>query len=83
MNIEAGQIREKMYNALKYNDTWELFSNHGEGDDAHANSLEAVHDDIHVIVGYGRIPGHMTHPYFAGKCLAYCSCPLTEYGAKL
>ncbi|KAF9447414.1 tyrosinase [Macrolepiota fuliginosa MF-IS2] len=65
MKIEAPQIRDKTYSMLKYNDSWELFSNHGVYDDAHANSLEAVHDDIHVIVGYGRIRGHMTQPLFA------------------
>ncbi|KAJ3565570.1 hypothetical protein NP233_g7549 [Leucocoprinus birnbaumii] len=65
MGIEADQIREKTYNMLKFNDNWEFFSNHSVGDDQHANSLEAVHDDIHGIVGYGKIPGHMTVPFFA------------------
>lgn len=71
MGIEAGQIREKTYNMLKFNETWEWFSNHGVGDDQHANSLESVHDDIHVIVGYGQIQGHMTNPFFAGMCFIH------------
>ncbi|KXN83343.1 Polyphenol oxidase 2 [Leucoagaricus sp. SymC.cos] len=65
MSLEADQVREKTYNMLKFNENWDLFSNHAEFDDQHANSLEAVHDDIHGIVGYGQIRGHMTHPYFA------------------
>jgi tyrosinase len=70
MGIEADQIREKTYNMLKFNESWELFSNHGEFDDQHANSLEATHDDIHGIVGYGQIRGHMTDPSFAGRTLS-------------
>jgi len=51
---------------LKDNTTWELFSNHGYNpDQAHANSLESVHDHIHVVVGYGEERGHMTHPFWA------------------
>ncbi|KAF5359836.1 hypothetical protein D9756_003579 [Leucocoprinus leucothites] len=65
MGIEGDQIREKTYNMLKFNDNWELFSNHAEGDDQHANSLEAVHDDIHGVVGFGQTRGHMTVPFFA------------------
>ncbi|XP_006459626.1 tyrosinase [Agaricus bisporus var. bisporus H97] len=65
MRLEEGQIREKTYNMLKFNDAWERFSNHGISDDQHANSLESVHDDIHVMVGYGKIEGHMDHPFFA------------------
>lgn len=53
---------------LKDNNTWELFSNHGYNpDQAHANSLESVHDHIHVAIGYGEERGHMTHPYWAGE----------------
>jgi tyrosinase len=69
MGLEAGQLREKTYNMLKFNETWEMFSNHGISDDQHANSLESVHDDIHAIVGYGETLGHMDQPFFAGNCL--------------
>lgn len=72
MRLEEGQIREKTYNMLKFNDAWERFSNHGISDDQHANSLESVHDDIHVMVGYGKIEGHMDHPFFAGNVIIKC-----------
>lgn len=60
---------------LKFNDNWELFSNHGEFDNSHANSLEGVHDDIHGFVGRGETRGHMNHAFFAGKhilCRSQC-----------
>ncbi|EKM78930.1 hypothetical protein AGABI1DRAFT_114468 [Agaricus bisporus var. burnettii JB137-S8] len=65
LDLEADSTREKTYNMLKFNANWEAFSNHGEFDDTHANSLEAVHDDIHGFVGRGAIRGHMTHALFA------------------
>lgn len=60
-------IRDKTYKMLKDNDSWELFSNHGMLGETHANSLEAVHDDIHSFVGYGQSRGHMAHPFWAGE----------------
>jgi tyrosinase len=70
LDLEAESTREKTYDMLKFNDNWESFSNHGELDDSHANSLEAVHDDIHGFVGRGAVRGHMTHALFAGTCLS-------------
>jgi len=65
MQLDADNTRDSTYKMLKDSDTWELFSNHGVGDESHANSLEAVHDHIHVIVGFGEERGHMTHPFWA------------------
>ena len=44
--------------------TWPAFSNHDVGDGGSAsNSLEAIHDGIHVAVGGN---GHMSDPAVAG-----------------
>jgi len=67
MELDADSTRESTYNMLKYNYTWELFSNHGKHDQAHANSLEKVHDRIHLAVGLNEEggSGHMSHPFWA------------------
>ena len=45
--------------------TWAAFSNHTVGDGGStSNSLEAIHDGIHVDVGGN---GHMADPSVAGK----------------
>ncbi|KAG7085489.1 hypothetical protein E1B28_003052 [Marasmius oreades] len=57
------QIRSTTYNMLTRVDTWPAFSNHTVGDGgSSSNSLEAIHDGIHVDVG-GR--GHMSDPSVA------------------
>ena len=45
--------------------TWPAFSNHTVGDGgSSSNSLEAIHDGIHVYVGGN---GHMSDPSVAGE----------------
>jgi hypothetical protein len=55
---------------------WELFSNNGMHNDMiglHNNSIEAIHDDIHMLSGKGHslngvyVRAHMTDLAFAGK----------------
>lgn len=61
---------------LSFETTWEYFSNNGMRYDRaglHNNSLEAVHDDIHMFSGKGHslngvfVRAHMTDLAFAGK----------------
>ncbi|KAF5391307.1 hypothetical protein D9757_001938 [Collybiopsis confluens] len=57
------QIRTKTYNLLTRVHTWPAFSNHTPGDGGSAsNSLEGIHDGIHVDVGGN---GHMSDPSVA------------------
>jgi hypothetical protein len=58
--------------------TWPEFSNHTPGDGGTSNSLEAIHDGIHVDVG-GR--GHMSNTAVAGNALSrhpVSGTPLTQ-----
>ena len=53
------------YNLLTRVHTWPAFSNHSVDDGgSSSNSLEAIHDGIHVDVG-GQ--GHMADPSVAGE----------------
>ncbi|EJF63238.1 photo-regulated tyrosinase [Dichomitus squalens LYAD-421 SS1] len=57
-------IRSKTYNLLTRVHTWPAFSNHTRDDGgSSSNSLEAIHDGIHVDVGGD---GHMADPAVAG-----------------
>jgi len=57
-----GDVRSSTYNLLKLVHTWPAFSNHTPGDGgSSSNSLEAIHDEIHVHVG-----GHMGNSAVAG-----------------
>ncbi|KAJ7264514.1 tyrosinase [Mycena haematopus] len=58
------QVRSKTYNLLSRVHTWPAFSNHTPGDGGStSNSLEAIHDGIHVDVGGN---GQMADPSVAG-----------------
>jgi tyrosinase len=47
--------------------TWPAFSNHTAGDGgSSSNSLEAIHDEIHGIIG-----GQMGYPIVAGSSLCF------------
>ncbi|KAF5372536.1 hypothetical protein D9758_005295 [Tetrapyrgos nigripes] len=57
------QITSTTYNMLTRVNTWPAFSNHTVGDGgSSSNSLEAIHDGIHVNVGGN---GHMSDPSVA------------------
>ncbi|KAJ8091668.1 hypothetical protein AAF712_005919 [Marasmius tenuissimus] len=57
------QIRAATYSMLTRVRTWPAFSNHTVGDGgSSSNSLEAIHDNIHVYVGGN---GHMSDPSVA------------------
>jgi len=58
---EQSHIRDSTYNLLTRVHTWPAFSNHTVGDGgSSSNSLEAIHDGIHVDVG-----GDMSDPSVA------------------
>lgn len=58
-------ITTSTYSMLTRVHTWAAFSNHTVGDGGStSNSLEAIHDGIHVDVGGN---GHMSDPAVAGK----------------
>jgi tyrosinase len=57
------QLTTKTYNLLSRVHTWPAFSNHTPDDGgSSSNSLEAIHDEIHVTVGGN---GHMSDPAVA------------------
>ncbi|KAA1472059.1 photo-regulated tyrosinase [Dentipellis sp. KUC8613] len=57
-------VTSKIYNLLTRVHTWPAFSNHTPGDGgSSSNSLEAIHDGIHVDVGGN---GQMSDPSVAG-----------------
>ncbi|VDC02339.1 unnamed protein product [Peniophora sp. CBMAI 1063] len=63
MESEQEQITQKTYFMLTQLHTWPEFSNHTASEGASANSLEAIHDGIHVDVGGA---GQMSDPSVAG-----------------
>ncbi|KAH9980147.1 photo-regulated tyrosinase [Lactifluus volemus] len=63
LESSQGDITSSTYNLLTQVHTWPEFSNHTPGDGGTSNSLEAIHDGIHVDVG-GR--GHMSNTAVAG-----------------
>ncbi|KZV69786.1 Di-copper centre-containing protein [Peniophora sp. CONT] len=63
MQSEQEQITQKTYYMLTRLHTWPEFSNHTASEGASANSLEAIHDGIHVDVGGA---GQMSDPSVAG-----------------
>ncbi|KAI0770097.1 photo-regulated tyrosinase [Fomes fomentarius] len=64
LRAEQGDITSKTYNLLTRVRTWPAFSNHSvEDGGSSSNSLEAIHDGIHVDVGGN---GHMADPAVAG-----------------
>ena len=71
-------IRSKTYNMLTRVTTWPAFSNHTVGDGGStSNSIEAIHDDIHVYVGGD---GQMGDRAVAGKVLFCARIPFNSYG---
>lgn len=64
----ARQARTDTYNCLTRLQEWDAFSNHTTGGSAYANSLESIHDTMHVKIG-GLTPwaGHMSDTGVAGK----------------
>ena len=70
---DQSQITTSTYNMLTRVHTWPAFSNHSIGDGgSKTNSLEAIHDNIHVDVGgleleEENIVGHMSDPSVAGE----------------
>ena len=67
------QLRIKTYNMLTRLVSWEYFSNHtAKQSPPVANSLEAIHDDVHNLVGgLEPFPGHMSDTSLAGECILY------------
>ncbi|KAI0754754.1 photo-regulated tyrosinase [Daedaleopsis nitida] len=64
LQAEQSDITSKTYNLLTRVHTWPAFSNHTPDDGgSSSNSLEAIHDGIHVDVGGN---GHMSDPAVAG-----------------
>jgi tyrosinase len=63
MRAEQDQITQQIYYMLTRLHTWPDFSNHTAGEGDPANSLESIHDGIHVNVGGG---GHMSNAGVAG-----------------
>ncbi|KAI0712434.1 photo-regulated tyrosinase [Earliella scabrosa] len=64
LRADQADVTSKTYNLLTRVHTWPAFSNHDVGDGGSAsNSLEAIHDGIHVAVGGN---GHMSDPAVAG-----------------
>ncbi|KAJ3823763.1 tyrosinase [Lentinula raphanica] len=60
----GSQLRTKTYNLLTRVHTWPAFSNHTPDDGgSSSNSLEGIHDGVHVDVGGA---GHMSDPSVAG-----------------
>ncbi|EMD31424.1 hypothetical protein CERSUDRAFT_163071 [Gelatoporia subvermispora B] len=55
------QIRTQMYYCLVTLETWDSLSNHTANPDSRdiAGSLEAIHDDMHVLIGGTKPTGHM------------------------
>ena len=63
LSSSQNDITSSIYNVLTRVRTWPAFSNHTAGDGgSSSNSLEAVHDEIHVLVA-----GDMGDPAVAGK----------------
>ena len=63
LKSRQSQLKQKTYSLLKNVHTWDALSNNTPGDDESAsNSLEAIHDSIHVSVG-----GHMGDSAVAGR----------------
>ncbi|KAK2467605.1 hypothetical protein APHAL10511_000460 [Amanita phalloides] len=56
------QITDNTMAMLHLVHDWPNFSNHRDSGDSHTNSLESVHDNIHVYVGGN---GHMSYPTVA------------------
>lgn len=56
-------ITDCIFYTLAFTYTWDEFSNHTSSSGAY-NSLEAIHDTIHDLVGGG---GHMGDPGYAGR----------------
>ena len=65
MKSAQNDIRSKTYNLLAHVKEWPAFSNHTPGDGgSNSNSLEAIHDSIHVDVGGS---GHMGNALLASE----------------
>lgn len=65
LRASQSDITSSTYSMLTRVHTWTAFSNHTVGDGgSSSNSLEAIHDGIHVDVGGN---GHMSDPSVAGK----------------
>ena len=65
MASAQSNITSSTYNMLTRIHTWPAFSNHTPGDGgSQSNSIEGIHDGIHVDVGGG---GQMSDPSVAGE----------------
>ncbi len=63
LSSAQSDLTQSTYNLLTRVNTWPAFSNHTPGDGgSSSNSLEAIHDEIHGIVG-----GQMGDPAVAGR----------------
>ena len=70
-------ITSKTYSMLTRVTTWPAFSNHTVGSGgSNSNSIEAIHDDIHVYVGGN---GQMGDPAVAGKVLFCARIPFNSH----
>ncbi|KAI0647845.1 photo-regulated tyrosinase [Trametes meyenii] len=63
LRANQSSVTSTTYFMLTRLHTWPAFSNHTAGNGGGANSLESVHDGIHVMVGGG---GHMSSTEVAG-----------------
>ena len=71
-------IRSNTYSMLTRVTTWPAFSNHTVGDGGStSNSIEAIHDGIHLFVGGS---GHMSDQAVAGKVLFCARIPFNSHG---
>lgn len=69
LQSSQNDIKSSTYSMLTRVHTWTAFSNHTVGDGgSSSNSIEAIHDGIHVDVG-GR--GHMADPSVAGALFLF------------
>ncbi len=63
-NAQRGTT-QATYDMMTRVKSWAAFSSHTVGDGgSSSNSVEAIHDNIHVLVGGN---GHMSDPSVAGK----------------
>ena len=62
-----GDLTSSTYRLLSRVHTWPAFSNHTPGDGgSSSNSLEAIHDEIHGVIG-----GQMGDPAVAGTSFCF------------
>lgn len=67
LNSTFPTTKDNTYDMLTRLHNWPDFSNHTSGTNPIANSLESVHDNLHVYIGQR---GHMNYPSVAGQFAA-------------